>query len=185
MYLQLQRIKRAGACDDLNDCEPGGLFAVDGRPWPSTSPTCPSRSAPCTGASAAARGAVRRVRPGKRRPSSDAEPDSPKTPGSPGVAAFARSFAAAARKRQALRLGKLATGGAARRGAAGGGGAPPPPAVDEPSPRLMAKAKPCAATIALADIRNPPSPPSRANSPAPEPARPHRRRGTSPKTALF
>ncbi|KAH8068241.1 hypothetical protein JL721_6815 [Aureococcus anophagefferens] len=153
MYLQLQRIKRAGACDDLNDCEPGGLFAVDEASLAVDEPYM----------SLAERALHRRLRGspaapsvasvlGKRRPSRDVEPDSPKTPGSPGVAAFARSFAAAARKRQALRLGKLATGGgpaAAPRGAAAAAAA-----VDEPSPRLMAKAKPCAATIALADIRN-------------------------------
>jgi len=157
MYLQLQRIKRAGACDDLNDCEPGGLFAVDEASLAVDEPYM----------SLAERALHRRLRGspaapsvasvlGKRRPSRDVEPDSPKTPGSPGVAAFARSFAAAARKRQALRLGKLATGGgpAAAPRVAAAAPPPPPPAVDEPSPRLMAKAKPCAATIALADIRN-------------------------------
>ncbi|KAK7235540.1 hypothetical protein SO694_00069165 [Aureococcus anophagefferens] len=156
MYLQLQRIKRAGACDDLNDCEPGGLFAVDeaslavDEPYMSLAERTLHRRLRGSPAAPSVASVL-----GKRRPSRDVEPDSPKTPGSPGVAAFARSFAAAARKRQALRLGKLARRAAGPRGARARGRAPPPPpAVDEPSPRLMAKAKPCAATIALADIRN-------------------------------
>ena len=135
MYFQMQRIRRASARDDLNELDESDHFARDGAT------TIGARG----GAYTALPEQALRERAGssvlgKRRPECAPEPTSPTTPG---ITAFARNWAAAARKRQhvaTLRLHRATTRAPPTpppptpfdRGTAAAA-APPPPAIDSPS----------------------------------------------------